>query len=66
MSNFIARSVANPAMVFCTDGEFHHETQVGPGGWCSKLYKTRRGAAAVRGGTVTAHACNDQGIEVPC
>jgi hypothetical protein len=62
-ARFLARSVANPAMVYCTDGEFHHELQCGPGGHCARLYKTERGAQAVRGGTVTVHPCDERGIE---
>jgi hypothetical protein len=49
---FIVRSQGNPKMIYCTDGDFHHETQCGPGGFCAKVCKTERGARAVRGGTV--------------
>lgn len=43
-NGYIIRSRLNPKMILCTDGEFHAEIQVGPGGWCAKVYKTERGA----------------------
>lgn len=64
VSYWLARSTTNTCMVYCTDGEFHLDRQCGPGGFCAKLYRTRRGALAVRGGTVTAHACDERGIEL--
>lgn len=63
-TRYLARSTTNIRMIYCTDGEFHHETECGPLGFCAKLYKTERGALAVRGGTVTAHRCNELGIEL--
>lgn len=60
---YLTRSTTNSRMIYCTDGEFHHDTQCGPGGFCAKLYKTARGAAAVRGSTVTVHRCNELGVK---
>jgi hypothetical protein len=50
---YLIRSRVNPALVLCTDGEFHAEVQVGPGGWCAKIYKTERGADASAAGRGT-------------
>lgn len=50
---YIVRSKANPAMILCTNGEWHWEGAVGPAcDYGAKLYKTRRNAAKVRGGEV--------------
>lgn len=58
-TGYIVRSNLNTAMLFCTDGDFHHETQCGPGGFCAKVYKTERGARAVRNGQVLVQRCVD-------
>lgn len=62
-TRYIARSTTNPVMVYCTDDDFHHEKQCGPGGFCARIYRTHRGASAVRSGTVTVHACDERGVE---
>ena len=50
---YIVRSKTNPAMILCTNGEWHSEGIVGPGhDFGAKLYKTRKGAEKVRGGEV--------------
>jgi len=41
---YIVRSQINPRMIFCTDGEFHADIQVGVCDWMAKVYKTKRGA----------------------
>jgi hypothetical protein len=43
---YVVRSPLNPKLVLCTDGELHVESQVGPGGYCAKVFKTERGAKA--------------------
>lgn len=64
-TRFLVRSLLNPSMIFCTDGEFHCESIVGPGGFCAKLYKTRRGAEAVRSGeNIAIRQCDERGVEV--
>lgn len=62
---YLVRSAHNPSLVFCTDGEFHHQDYIGPGTRKSaKLYRTERGAAAVRGGhMITVHKCDRYGVE---
>lgn len=60
--SFIVRSKINPKLILCTNGEFMTEALVGPvgftvrgtaiKGYAAKVYKTRRGAEAVRGGQV--------------
>ncbi|HEU4727715.1 MAG TPA: hypothetical protein VFT22_07495 [Kofleriaceae bacterium] len=62
-TRYLARSTTNYRMIFCTDGEFHDEAECGPNGFCARLYKTARRAAAVRGGTVTVHRCDTFGVE---
>ena len=63
-TRYLVRSGVNPALILCTDGEFHADAQVGPGGWCAKLYKTRRGADAVRGGdAIIVRGCDEFGVE---
>lgn len=47
---FIVRSQTNPALIFCTNGDWMTQSLVGPGGYCAKVYKTRAGAERVRGG----------------
>lgn len=56
-TGYIARSKDNTKMLRCTDGDFHHETQCGPGGFCARVYKTQRAARAVRGGSVLVQRC---------
>lgn len=51
-AGFICRSHINPALILCTDGDWHPEMQMGPGSWRAKVYKTEAGAAKVRGGAV--------------
>ena len=47
---FIVRSTINPALVLCTDGEYHAEgIHTGPGAWAVKVYKTERGAKRAAG-----------------
>lgn len=47
---YIVRSTINPAMILCTDGEYHAEgIHTGPGAWAVKVYKTRRGAEKAAG-----------------
>jgi hypothetical protein len=41
---YIVRGAINPKMILCTDGEFHVESLIGPGGWSAKVYKTEAGA----------------------
>ena len=43
-SGYIVISNINPALILCTDGEFHAKSQCGPGGYCAKVYKTDAGA----------------------
>lgn len=43
-TTYITRSKINPAMILCTDGQFHPENQTGPGGWSVKTFKTESGA----------------------
>lgn len=31
--------------LWCTDGEWHHESICGPGGYCAKTWATRAGAS---------------------
>lgn len=62
-THYMVRSSTNAKMIYCTDGDFHHEMQCGPGGFCAKLYKTSKGASAVRNGSVTVHACNSDGVD---
>lgn len=50
---YLIRSLINPALVLCTDGEIHAEVQVGPGGWRARIYKTERGADASAAGRGT-------------
>lgn len=48
---YIVRSSINPAMILCTDEQFHPEMFIGPAQeWSAKIYKTRKGAEKVRGG----------------
>lgn len=48
---YIVRSAINPAMILCTDEQFHPEMFIGPAQrWGAKIYKTRTGAEKVRGG----------------
>lgn len=50
-TTYIVRSEINPALILCTDGEFHAEGFFGPGHEIgAKIYKTRRNAEKVRGG----------------
>jgi nitrogen fixation protein FixH len=51
-SAFIVRSNVNPALILCTDGEFHAQSQCGPGAWCAKVYKTSERAAKHNPGRV--------------
>lgn len=47
---FIVRSAINPALVLCTDGEYHAQgIHTGPGAWAIKIYKTKRGAEKAAG-----------------
>ena len=66
MIRYLVRSAVNPSLVYCTDGEFHHEGSVGPGTRRSaKLYRTQRGAAAVRSGdSIIVRQCDERGVEV--
>jgi hypothetical protein len=59
---FIVRSTINPALILCTDGEFHAECFVGPGcDLSAKIYKTRRNAEKVRNGyQITVEVYNAQ------
>lgn len=41
---FVVRGSVNSNLILCDDGEFHAATQVGPGGWNAKIYKTESGA----------------------
>ena len=43
-SGYMVISDVNPALVLCTDGDFHGRTMVGPGGYCAKIYKTEASA----------------------
>lgn len=52
-TGWIARSSTAPKMIYCTDGEFHHENQCGPGMFCARVYMSEKVASKVRGGTVT-------------
>ena len=50
-NTYIVRSSVNPALILCTDGEFHAECFLGPGlNLSAKIYKTRKWASKVRGG----------------
>jgi hypothetical protein len=51
-AGYIVISDINPALILCTDGEFHNRSQVGPGGWCAKVYKTEAGARKSHPGRV--------------
>ena len=42
---YVVISNINPALILCTDGEFHTRGFVGPGHeWSAKVYKTEAGA----------------------
>ena len=57
MIGYIVRSKTNPTMILCTNGEWHWDGIVGPGGqYSAKLYKTQKGAGRVRGGEVIVEA----------
>lgn len=63
-TRYLVRSNINPAMILCTDGEFHAEGTIGPGtDRSAKLYKTRRGASAVRDRDVDVRPCDEYGVE---
>lgn len=62
---YLVRSTINSKMIYCTNGEFHHDMHVGPGGYCAKLYRTERGAARVRGGVqISVHECTSRGVQL--
>lgn len=63
VNRFLVRSKANPKLVLTVSGAFIPESLLGPGGYCAKLYKTRRGAEKA-GAHVTVHPCTENGIEV--
>jgi len=44
MKGYVIRGRINAKLILCTDGEFHIESLVGPGGWCAKVYKLRSNA----------------------
>lgn len=44
MNGYMVLGAVNNNMVLCTDGSFHARSQVGPGGWCAKVYRTEAGA----------------------
>lgn len=63
-TRYMVRSSINPALVLCTDGEFYADRTIGPGtGRRARIYKTRRGAEAVRGGDAIVRACDEFGVE---
>jgi hypothetical protein len=64
-TRFLVRSSINPCLVLCTDGEFYSDRTIGPGtDRSARIYKTRRGADAVRGGVgILVRACDERGIE---
>lgn len=43
-SGYMVISQINPALILCTDGDFHGRSQVGPGAYCAKIYKTEAAA----------------------
>lgn len=67
VAGYIARTTSSSgfSMILAEDGEFYHESFLGPGQRSAKVYKTARGASATRGQrTCTAHAVNACGIEI--
>lgn len=62
---YLVRSQLNAKLVLCTNGEFIHEDYIGPGtNYAARLYKTQRGALAVRNGQVLVSKCDRFGVEV--
>ena len=57
-NGYVVRSDINPALVLCTDGKFHAESQVGPGGYCAKVYLTEAGARKHNPGRITEEIVN--------
>ena len=43
VAGYIARSNMNPKMYLATNGEFHHDMHLGPGGYNVKIFKTAKG-----------------------
>lgn len=43
-NGYMVISEINPALILCTDGNFHGRALVGPGGYCAKIYKTEAAA----------------------
>lgn len=62
VNRFLVRAKANPMLILTVSGEFVPESLCGPGGYCVKLYKTRRGAENA-GSNVTVHPCTEYGVE---
>ncbi len=62
MDRFLVRSKNNPKLILTVLGEFVAESLCGPGMYCAKLYKTRRGAER-SGAEVTVHPCTEYGVE---
>ena len=55
-TGYIVISNINPALILCTDGEFHGRSQVGPGGYSAKVYKTETAAGKHNPGRVVRPA----------
>ncbi len=62
-TGYVVRSNLNPKMIYCTDGDWHHEIHCGPLMWSAKVYKTARGARTVRSGAVLIQRI-DAGVPV--
>jgi len=63
-TEYIVRSAINPNLILCTNGDFIGECFVGPGTkLAAKVYKTKRGAAQVRGGyQIIVEALDAEGL----
>lgn len=57
---FLVRGKINPTLILTTSKDFVWERLCGPGGYCAKIYRTRRGAENA-GGTV--RPCDKHGVE---
>jgi hypothetical protein len=64
VNRFLVRAKTNPMLILTVSGEFVPESLCGPGGYCAKLYKSRRGAENA-GSNVTVHPCTEYGVEEP-
>lgn len=56
ISGYVVISNVNPALILCTDGDFHARSMVGPGGYCAKVYKTAEAAQKHNPGRIVRSA----------